>query len=786
MGYKPKICPICGETFIPKSSKQKYCKKEIKKICPICKDEYVILCQPDKENPVTCSKPQCKRLAAKVGEQKKTKICRVCGQPFHPTSSRQMDCNKPVENICVVCGKTYIGKCSMNDTSTTCSPECSQKLASQHRIKSYQEETRICELCGKTFHPRSNTQKICDGIHYRKCAVCGKKFILDTSKRRADWPETCSHECAVKYRFRNGNPFQKIDLRKKALRNYKEKTGYDHPMHNPDVINKMKQTSINKYGDMFTRTEEYKKKSIETNRERYGADWFSQTPEYLNKTKATNIERYGAESIMKTPEGIKRMKSAYKAATGYESPAQNPDVIAKTKAHNLEKYGVEYAISSKEVREKSRQTMLERYGVTNPLKSERILKKVENTCLKKYGSKSYVSSKEGKKKLREYMMKTYHCDRYSKTREYKISMMKDPSKVDTWMRYLEDQENFIRSLDHQPTFHELANMCGVSETTISARSQSCIHLIKRTLSYMESDVYEFLSSIRPDLFIRRNVRNVLPNRELDIYIPELKLAIECNPTYTHNSSYPSFGETDNILPYSYHKEKTDMCEKQGIFLFHIFGYEWEHKRVIIESMLQNLLNCNTSKLFARKLNIMEVNSKDASIFLEENHRQGKAGSRIRLGLYNNDELVSLMTFGKMRHTVGRQNEAEWELIRFCNKLSTSVVGGASKLFRYFISMYHPQSILSFSDRAHTKGNLYRILGFHNIRTGDPSYVWVNTDDDKAYHRMNAQKRNIQKFLHDYDIDMSKSEKQIMEEHNFCQVFDSGTATWIWTNKSAGY
>ena len=99
MGYKPKICPICGETFIPKSSKQKYCKKEIKKICPICGNEYIILCQPDKENPVTCSKPECKRLAAKIGEQKKTKICRVCGQPFHPASSRQQDCNKPVEKV---------------------------------------------------------------------------------------------------------------------------------------------------------------------------------------------------------------------------------------------------------------------------------------------------------------------------------------------------------------------------------------------------------------------------------------------------------------------------------------------------------------------------------------------------------------------------------------------------------------------------------------------------------------------------------------------------------------
>ena len=255
MNYKPKTCPICGESFIPKSSKQKYCKKEIKKICPVCGDEYTVLCQPDKENPVTCSKPECKRLAAKIGEQKKTKICRVCGQPFHPTSSRQMDCNKPVEKVCVVCGKTYVGKCSINDTSTTCSSECAQNLAAQNRIQCYQKETRICELCGKEFHPRSNTQKICDDIHYRNCVICGKKFVLDTSKLRADWPETCSHECAVKHRFRNGNPMSKpgaiqknIDAKRKkygdnfgsiiwkeSMKTYEEKTGFKHPIINPEV-----------------------------------------------------------------------------------------------------------------------------------------------------------------------------------------------------------------------------------------------------------------------------------------------------------------------------------------------------------------------------------------------------------------------------------------------------------------------------------------------------------------------------------------------------------------------
>ena len=255
MSYQPKICPICGESFIPKSSKQKYCKKEIKKICPVCGAEYIVLCQPDTENPVTCSKVECRRFAAKVGEKRKTKICRVCGQAFHPQSSRQMDCNKPVEKRCEVCGKIYKGRCSMNDLSTTCSLKCQQKLATQNRVKSYQKETRICELCGKKFHPKSNTQKICDNIHHRNCAVCGKPFVLDTSKLRADWPKTCSHECAVKYRFRNGNPMSKPEaiqknietkrmkygdnfgsiIWKRSMKTYEDRTGFKHLIINPEV-----------------------------------------------------------------------------------------------------------------------------------------------------------------------------------------------------------------------------------------------------------------------------------------------------------------------------------------------------------------------------------------------------------------------------------------------------------------------------------------------------------------------------------------------------------------------
>ena len=80
-----------------------------------------------------------------------------------------------------------------------------------------------------------------------------------------------------------------------------------------------------------------------------------------------------------------------------------------------------------------------------------------------------------------------------------------------------------------------------------------------------------------------------------------------------------------------------------------------------------------------------VSSKE-SIFLDENHIQGKVGSNINLGLYYDGVLVSLMTFSGVRDVLGGNiNDDSYELIRFCNKLNTNVIGGASKLFNYFIN-----------------------------------------------------------------------------------------------------
>ena len=288
----------------------------------------------------------------------------------------------------------------------------------------------------------------------------------------------------------------------------------------------------------------------------------------------------------------------------------------------------------------------------------------------------------------------------------------------------------------------------------------------------------------PDVKILRTYRGLITPYEVDLYIPEYSLAIEINPAATHNSSVGLF--EDSPKPYTYHKMKSKRCGDKNVFLFHIFGYEWKSHPEILKSMLANLLGKTKYKFGGRDTYIDELTYSESKEFLNYNHRQGSANSKVRLGLRlkSNDELISVMTFGKLRSTLGKSStvlQGDWELVRFCNKLNTSVAGGASKLFKYFIQHYHPDRVVSYSDIAHTKGILYETLGFDYIHTTEPNYFWTTDYDTKYLNRVSTQKRNLKSLFDEDNLDLTKSEKQIMEEHGFVRTFDCGVIRWEWKN-----
>ena len=212
-----------------------------------------------------------------------------------------------------------------------------------------------------------------------------------------------------------------------------------------------------------------------------------------------------------------------------------------------------------------------------------------------------------------------------------------------------------------------------------------------------------------------------------------------------------------------------MCLEKEIQLLHIWEDDWFLRKDIIKSIIKNKLGLIDKNIWARNCVIKEVKTSEYRSFLEKNHIQGYASSSYNIGLYYNDELVSLMTFGWRR----TNNKREYELIRFCNKLDHSVVGSASKLFKYFLKNTEILELTSYSDISLFSGELYAKLGFIKSGLSKPNYFWVVSGIRK--HRYNFSKRKLIKE----GYDKNKTEVEIMNDRGYWRIFSTGQEKWIY-------
>lgn len=647
---------------------------------------------------------------------------------------------------------------------------------------------KICKECGELFEPHNASQKFCTRQHYRPCKICGKPFPVSREMLSSKEPKlTCSKQCSSALRkltcmdkYGGVSPASSSQIQAKMRATTLNRYGVEHAMQNTEVVEKVKSTNLSKYGKAWAQQTDEAKKHLSD-------QWAD--PEFrderLNQIKQGVLAKYGTECVLSIPEIRDKARETYFEKTGYYEPFANPDVIAQSEDTLMERYGVKRPLQSTDIQERFRATCLARYGVENPTQNINVLNRIRQTCLERYDNTCYLQSDMGKQSTHDRMLEKYGTSHYSCSADWKLDRMLDPTKIENLMEFDRDPLHYInKTFPNKPTLLELSESIGTGTEAVSLRliRHNCKDAVAYVYSYMENSVYNAIKSIDSDIVVVRNTKQIITPMELDIYLPEYKLGIECNPTATHNSSINVFDPSSDAMPYNYHMKKTQRCESEGIFLLHLFGSEWTYSSRILVSMIRNLLGRNSRKVYARNCVVAEINSSDCCKFLNDNHRQGATNSSIRLGLFLGEELVSVMTFGKMRNTIGTDSTDLsdcFELVRFCSLLNTSVVGGADKLFKYFVRNYKPERVRSFSDRAHTRGGLYAKLGFTKIRESDPGYVWVDSRTDISYHRYSAQKHNIKKFLHDDDIDLSKTEKQIMEEHGFLQVFDCGTVLWEW-------
>lgn len=462
----------------------------------------------------------------------------------------------------------------------------------------------------------------------------------------------------------------------------------------------------------------------------------------VEKYKKTMIERYGVDN----PRNIEGMDDRIKNTMMDKYGALvSPKSLTSIKNRTAD------------LQVKGKQTLLDRYGVDNPSKLPDHNDKVKTTLSNHYGVDHYFKSEEFKSKS-----EAKRLEKYSHICPPEISITNIAEAI--------DKKDFFN--DPNKIIDFTCGKCASNESlpteTFKWRIRECgtpcskCSNISKNSSLKEFEVYNFITN---DLKLHadRNIRILPDGREIDIFIPELKLGIEFDGLYWHN---------DLRLEKNYHKNKTELANSIGIKLIHIFEDEWEHNREIVKSRLSSLAGKISRRIYARNCTVKEISTNDERTFLNENHIQGWHRSRVKLGLYNKGKLVSVMTFSGLSRAKGHKAVAgHWELLRFCSIKNMVVIGGASRLFKYFTKHYNPIHILSFADSRWSHGNLYTQLGFTAAGHTGANYWYIDAKKGKRIHRFALRKQASD------DQNLTEYENRLNQ--GYLRIWDCGSSKWIW-------
>lgn len=243
--------------------------------------------------------------------------------------------------------------------------------------------------------------------------------------------------------------------------------------------------------------------------------------------------------------------------------------------------------------------------------------------------------------------------------------------------------------------------------------------------------------------------------------------IEIDPTSTHNSTWGVYKSPPKEK--TYHYDKSKLAAKHGYRCIHIF--DWDNIRSIMQLLIDR------PRVYARDCVCREIDKDIAKEFLEKNHLQRYARDTIRIGLFHKEILVSVMTFSRPRYN----RNYEYELIRYCS--THQVVGGAEKLFSYFINSYNPKSIISYCDLSKFTGATYKKLGFE-LHGSSISKHWFRMKDGKHITDNLLRQRGVDQLL-GTQFGKGTSNEQLMRKQGFVEIYDAGQATYVW-NKQVEY
>lgn len=401
--------------------------------------------------------------------------------------------------------------------------------------------------------------------------------------------------------------------------------------------------------------------------------------------------------------------------------------IEKRKCTSSERYGNENYIASEECKKKNR----EKYGTDYPTQAEEVKRKVRETRVKTYGVDHHSKSEDYQNVRREKQFKKLGVTHHSKTEEFKEKLRK----------------TFLEKYGKESIFH-------------TEHFQNLLGSGNKKFGTAQNEINEFLSSLGHEF---KPNRIILEGKEIDLYSEELKLGIEYCGLYWHHEFSPQPRNR------SYHFDKYRQCLDKQVRLVTIFEDEWKLKNIQCKDFIRSLLHKFDSTVYARNCVVEEIDKESFCLFCDKHHIQGKCNSLVRFGIFNNGELLGVMSLG--RHH--RSNDLV--LNRLCFKFGVQVLGGASKLFSRCLKWCEGrhEKIITWSDNRWSSGKIYEKLGFTLEKELPPdySYVVARGGSVKRLSKQSCKKSNK-------GCPVDKTEREWMAELGYARMWDCGKKRWV--------
>lgn len=376
-----------------------------------------------------------------------------------------------------------------------------------------------------------------------------------------------------------------------------------------------------------------------------------------------------------------------------------------------------------------------------------------------------------------------HCQVCGKEIEYTQSPKENPKCCSTQCREQMKKQNLMKkygvsNVSHLQSVRDKISKSNSSPEVVSKRKQTCMDrygvdnvskcamlhtytkhpdsiLSRLSRPYLQLDVFNTLLSVLKEHDILYESSVQISGEVFSAHVENTPILLDVCSTHVANTQNPRMNACKSKLAYD-----------NGYRCIHVF--DWDN----MDKLIDNLLICS-NVVYARKCSIYTISAKTACEFEDKYHLQSSCrGQKVCLGLFFQDELIQVMTFGKPRY----HSRYEWELLRLCSKSGYRVVGGACKLYHHFIKQYNPSSIISYCDRAKFSGDSYMQLGMKLDHTTEPAKVW-SRHTSRITDNLLRQRGYDQLFGTTHG--KGTSNEALMIEDGWLPVYDCGQAVYTW-------